>query len=508
MMRFAVDGAQLRHRPRCRDRRRLHRPRSRRGAAPHRRAGRHRGAAARLVPRLLVAAAWLATSRPRRGRPARTRRGEAELCLLGRRRRPVRHAGLRPHRPRRRGDRHRAVQGGLPEARRRRGVAARRGRRALGRPRAAELDRRARRRDEVLVPGRTCARRSCRRSICSPASRTPARPLRDADRHGAGRSAASAPPDGSAPSCTTRRRDRSIHLAYDIESLSGSPTPQEDRSMRTGADYRAALDDGRTVILDGEHVDNVANHPAFSGVVDTDRPPLRRRRRPGPARPVHLPVADRRQPGAPLVEDPDRARRPRRPSPGDRRLGRGDVRVPRPQPRPRGQLLRRVRRLAVDVRRGRPASSPTTSRGSTPRPATRACTSATRSSTRPSIGPRPPQEPVRAERLRQRGATSATTASCCAGAQMLGTGSVMSDYIFVSCILPLPEGARTTRSRCVVPNNARRAADLLPPPLRRREPGRLRLPAELALRRDRLAGGLRRRLRALGATCSSTATSS
>ena len=40
------------------------------------------------------------------------------------------------------------------------------------------------------------------------------------------------------------------------------------------------------------------------------------------------------------------------------------------------------------------------------------------------------------------------------GAQMLGTGSVLSDYIFVSCILPLPEGAEDYAFSVVVPNNA------------------------------------------------------
>ncbi|MCD4533542.1 hypothetical protein LRP67_05560 [Nocardioides sp. cx-169] len=39
--------------------------------------------------------------------------------------------------------------------------------------------------------------------------------------------------------------------------------------MRTGADYTAALDDGRSVYVDGELVANVAEHPAFAGVVQT-----------------------------------------------------------------------------------------------------------------------------------------------------------------------------------------------------------------------------------------------
>lgn len=40
------------------------------------------------------------------------------------------------------------------------------------------------------------------------------------------------------------------------------------------------------------------------------------------------------------------------------------------------------------------------------------------------------------------------------GAQMLGTGSVMSDYVFVSVILPLRPGDEDYAISCVVPNNA------------------------------------------------------
>ncbi|MDX6724600.1 MAG: 4-hydroxyphenylacetate 3-monooxygenase [Solirubrobacteraceae bacterium] len=39
--------------------------------------------------------------------------------------------------------------------------------------------------------------------------------------------------------------------------------------MRTGAVYRASLDDGRAVFVDGGRVTNVAEAPAFAGVVDT-----------------------------------------------------------------------------------------------------------------------------------------------------------------------------------------------------------------------------------------------
>ncbi|GAA4523072.1 4-hydroxyphenylacetate 3-hydroxylase family protein [Amycolatopsis samaneae] len=39
--------------------------------------------------------------------------------------------------------------------------------------------------------------------------------------------------------------------------------------MRTSADYLASLDDGRTVIVDGEPVENVAAHPAFAPIATT-----------------------------------------------------------------------------------------------------------------------------------------------------------------------------------------------------------------------------------------------
>jgi 4-hydroxyphenylacetate 3-monooxygenase len=39
--------------------------------------------------------------------------------------------------------------------------------------------------------------------------------------------------------------------------------------LRTGAQYRAALEDGRCVFVDGERVGGLAGHPAFAGVVST-----------------------------------------------------------------------------------------------------------------------------------------------------------------------------------------------------------------------------------------------
>lgn len=39
--------------------------------------------------------------------------------------------------------------------------------------------------------------------------------------------------------------------------------------MRTGASYIEALDDGRTVVVDGAAVDDVRSHPAFAGIVES-----------------------------------------------------------------------------------------------------------------------------------------------------------------------------------------------------------------------------------------------
>src|SRR5262245_21876354 len=44
---------------------------------------------------------------------------------------------------------------------------------------------------------------------------------------------------------------------------------REERCMRTGEDYVDALQDGRTVLLDGERVKDVASHPAFAAPIRT-----------------------------------------------------------------------------------------------------------------------------------------------------------------------------------------------------------------------------------------------
>ena len=84
------------------------------------------------------------------------------------------------------------------------------------------------------------------------------------------------------------------------------------------------------------------------------------------------------------------------------------------------------------------------------------------------------------------------------GAQMLGTGSVMSDYIFVSVILPLHPGDEDYAISCVVPNGAPglKLYPRRPYALGRHQ--RIRLSAVEPFRRNRFAGRLRRCLCAVG----------
>ena len=155
--------------------------------------------------------------------------------------------------------------------------------------------------------------------------------------------------------------------------------------MRTGNGVRRV--DSRRAQCDARRREGRRRHdaPGVSRRREDDRPPLRRRGRSCPPRPLHLPVAARRRTRAAMVADPALGRRSRGPAPRDRRVGRRDVRLPGPQPRPRCVVLRRLRRgaRACSPRPGH--SSATTSPTSTRRRATRACISATRSSIRRSI---------------------------------------------------------------------------------------------------------------------------
>ena len=52
-------------------------------------------------------------------------------------------------------------------------------------------------------------------------------------------------------------------MTQTISEQAGATTGENSRRPFTGAEYLESLDDGREVWLDGERVQNVAEHPAF-----------------------------------------------------------------------------------------------------------------------------------------------------------------------------------------------------------------------------------------------------
>jgi 4-hydroxyphenylacetate 3-monooxygenase len=222
--------------------------------------------------------------------------------------------------------------------------------------------------------------------------------------------------------------------------------------MRTGADYRAALDDGRTVMLDGERVDNVAEHPAFSGAIDTvahlydvAADPARRDLftypSPTDGSPVHVWWK------TPTVPDDLTARRLAIAAWAEETcgfLGRSPDHVASFFAGFAGSLSmfaeggqRFADNLARFYARARDESlylsytiiHPTIDRAKAPQ------------------DQYAPNLYVSVYDERDDGIVLR-------GAQMLGTGSVMSDYIFVSCILPLAPGSEDYAISVVVPNGA------------------------------------------------------
>ena len=266
-------------------------------------------------------------------------------------------------------------------------------------------------------------------------------------------------------------RGRSITLDYRIDALAGgdariSGARSDAHRSRTTSQ---SLDDGRNVMLDGETVDDVADPPGVSPEPSrTLGPPLRRRRRPGPPRPVHLPVADRRRARAPcggrrrVVPDDLAARRHAIAAWAEETcgfLGRSPDHVASFFAGFAGSLRDCSPRAA--------SSSPTTSPASTRRRATRASTSATRSSTRPSTGP-----------SRRTSSTSPNLyvsvlderddGIVLRGAQMLGH-RFGDERLHLRQLHPAARpGSEDYAISVVVPNNAAGPAHLLPPVVRRR----------------------------------------
>lgn len=222
--------------------------------------------------------------------------------------------------------------------------------------------------------------------------------------------------------------------------------------MRTGSDYTAAQRDGSAVYLDGEVVDDVTTHPAFRGAVrtmarlyDTAADPANREvfRYPSPR--DGAPVARWWQ--TPRTRDDLAARRRAIAAMADETcgfLGRSPDHVASffagfaaatdvfAQGRPEfGANVARFYERARDE--GLYVSytiiHPTIDR------------------TKPAHEQDEPNLYVSVVKERDDGIVLR-------GAQMLGTGSVMSDYIFVSCILPLAPGSEDYALSLVVPNNA------------------------------------------------------
>jgi 4-hydroxyphenylacetate 3-monooxygenase len=222
--------------------------------------------------------------------------------------------------------------------------------------------------------------------------------------------------------------------------------------MRTGADYVASLQDGRAVVLDGQIVDDVAHHPAFAGAVrsvaglydlaaDPGRRAVHTFPSPTDGAPVHLSWLTPR-----TVEDL-RARRGHIEAWAEATFGlmgrspdhvasffagfAGNV----------GVFARADQRFADNVLRVHAEARD-------------AGEYLTYTIIHPTIDRQRPPHEQREPLLYAGIADERDDGVVVRGAQMLGTGSVMSDRIFVSCILPLPPGAEDHALSVVVRNNA------------------------------------------------------
>lgn len=222
--------------------------------------------------------------------------------------------------------------------------------------------------------------------------------------------------------------------------------------MRTGADYLASLDDGRTVMLDGERVDNVAEHPAFRGVArtvahlyDVAADPARRDLftypSPTDGSPVHLWWK------TPRVPDDLEARRHAMSAWAEETNG----------------FLGRSPDHVASFFAGFAGSLPMFAEGGQQFADNVASYYAAARDTHrylsytiihPTIDrSRPPHEQY-APNVYVSVVAERDDGIVLRGAQMLGTGSVLSDAVFVSCILPLGPGSEDYAISLVVPNNA------------------------------------------------------
>jgi 4-hydroxyphenylacetate 3-monooxygenase len=222
--------------------------------------------------------------------------------------------------------------------------------------------------------------------------------------------------------------------------------------MRTGSDYHASIRDGRSVMLDGEKVDDVTTHPAFRGVVSTighlydvaadiSRRDLFTYASPRDGAPVHrwwqtprtaADLAARRAAIGAWAEEtcgflgrsPDHVAS----------FFAGFAAATDVFASAGAQFGDNVARFYERARDESLYLSYTIVHPTVDR-------------TKPPHEQYEPNLYVSVVRERDDGIVLR-------GAQMLGTGSVMSDYIFVSCILPLPPGSEDYAISLVVPNAA------------------------------------------------------
>jgi len=222
--------------------------------------------------------------------------------------------------------------------------------------------------------------------------------------------------------------------------------------MRTGADYLASLDDGRTVMLDGERVDNVATHPAFAGAArtvahlydvaaDPERRDLFTYPSPTDGSPVHVwwktptvpdDLARRRQAIAAWAEET-------------------------------GGFLGRSPDHVASFFAGFAGSLPMFAEGGQQFADNVAAYYATARDEslylsytiiHPTVDRAKPPHEQYTPNLYVSVAAERDDGIVLRGAQMLGTGTVLSDAVFVSCILPLGPGSEDYAISVVVPNNA------------------------------------------------------
>lgn len=222
---------------------------------------------------------------------------------------------------------------------------------------------------------------------------------------------------------------------------------------RTGSDFLASLDDGRQVILDGEVVKDIANHPAFAGVArsiaemyDMAADPAKRDLycypSPKDGRPVHKWWMTPRS-SADLTERRKAIEAWAEYNSGF--LGRSPDHVA-------SFFAAFAASLPIYQQEGHDFAGNVTRFYEKGRDESLYVSYAI---IHPTVDrQRPPHEQYE-KNLYVSVAKERDDGIVLRGAQMLGTGSVLSDHVFISCILPLPKGSEDYAISVVVPAAAK-----------------------------------------------------